>query len=216
MKTGLMVAALWVTVILSGSLMDRWHEDQFLPPPEQRESGDVLIDVFGEIKTVLARYLWFRMDLFHEVLDDQGVAAEKQTEVLPLLRIVTLLDPSMTDSYDQIVWDLYKGHGKTESALKLLEEGLRRNPKSYELTFRKALIMHMEDKFKESAALASQALRLTQDEVRLADCLRLIYWSARETGNLPLQKRALQDLMTLRPGDAPWERESAKLEKMKP
>ena len=76
MKTGLMVAALWVTVILSGSLMDRWHEDQFLPPPEQRESGDVLIDVFGEIKTVLARYLWFRMDLFHEVLDDQGVAAE--------------------------------------------------------------------------------------------------------------------------------------------
>lgn len=212
MKTPVIVLALWASVILSGSLMDRWHEKQFLPPPEQRESGDVLIDVFGEIKTVLARYLWFRMDLFHEVLDDQGVEAVKQTEVLPLLRIVTLLDPSMTDSYDQIVWDLYKGHGKTDSALNVLDEGLRRNPRSYELTFRKALIFHLEDRFGESAAVAAQALRLTQDNVRLADCLRLIYWSARKTGNLPLRKRALQDLMILRPGDPLWERESAKLE----
>lgn len=216
MKTPILVIALWIAVIVSGSAMDRWHEKQFLPPPEQRESGDVLIDVFGEIKTVLARYLWFRMDLFHEVLDDQGVEPEKQTEVLPLLRIVTLLDPSMTDSYDQIVWDLHKGHGKTESALKLLDEGLRRNPKSYELTFRKALIMHMEDRFKDSAALASQALALTQDEVRLADCLRLIYWSARKTKNLPLQKRALQDLIILRPGDPLWERERVKLEEERP
>lgn len=205
--------ALWIVAIIFGSAVDRWHEKQFLPPPEKRASGDVLIDVFGEIKTVLARYLWFRMDLFHEVLDNQGVAPERQTEVLPLLRIVTLLDPTMTDSYDQIVWDLYRGHGKLDLALEVLDEGIKKNPESYELTFRKALIMKMEERYADSFRLAAKGLLMTQDQVQQADCLRLIYWSNKELGNLEMQKSALQHLLMLRPNDPLWIREKERMDK---
>ena len=212
MKGKYLAIVLWISVIIGGTLIDRWHEKQFLPPASERESSDVLIDVLGEIKTVLARYLWFRMDLFHEVLDEQGVVASKQAEVLPLLRMVTLLDPSMTDSYDQIVWDLYRGHNDVDKAMEILEEGLKRNPKSYELTFRKALILHLEDRFQESMETAKLAFPLTTDEVQWADSLRLIYWSAKEIDDLDTQKRALSDLLKLRPNDPLWKREKEKLD----
>jgi tetratricopeptide (TPR) repeat protein len=212
-KKHYLIGALWILVVAIGTSLDSWHEKQFLPPPEQRDSATVLIDVFGEIKTVLARYLWFRMDLFHEVLDDQGVAPEKQSEVLPLLRMVTLLDPSMTDSYDQIVWDLYKGQNDFDTALKVLNEGLERNPRSYELTFRKALIYFMEDNFDAAKANASVGLLLTNDRVQLADCLRLIYRSADATDDKALQEKALKDILRLRPDDWIWLREKEKFER---
>ena len=201
----------WLTALLSGMSLDRWHEKQFLPPPENRKANDVLIDVVGEFKTVLARYLWFRMDLFHEVLDEQGVPTEQQTEVLPLLRMVSLLDPSMTDSYDQIVWDLYKGQGDLEMALLVLEEGLERNPQSYELHFRRALLAYMEKDFDKAHEYAVMTLPLTQDEVRQADCLRIIYWSAVKQGKTEIQRMALSDLLKLRPNDPLWVREAQKL-----
>ena len=209
-KTALI--GLWLVALTLGGALDLWHEKRFLPPPEERESGEVLIDVLGEVKTVMARYLWFRMDLFHEVLDTQGVAAEKQAEVLPLLRIITLLDPSLTDSYDQIVWDLYKGHNDVETAFEILDEGLRRNPESYELNFRKALLLFLEEDYAETRRYAAGALTLTKDEVRLADWLRLIYWSAEKDGLVELQKRVLNDILALRPTDSVFLREKKKLE----
>ncbi|MCA9781633.1 MAG: hypothetical protein KC800_33175 [Candidatus Eremiobacteraeota bacterium] len=209
-KVGLL--AIWLSAILTGSTLDLWHEEQFLPPPESREIGDVLIDVVGEFKTVIARYLWFRMDLFHEVLDDQGVEASQQSEVLPLLRMVTLLDPSMTDSYDTIVWDLYKGQGQTETALQLLEEGLKRNPSSYQLNFRRGLIAFLEKDNRTALDQGLKALKLTDKEFEQLDCLRLIYWSAKEMDDRETQKRALVDLLILRPEDALWSREMKKLQ----
>ena len=209
-KVGLL--AIWLSAILTGSTLDLWHEEKFLPPPESREIGDVLIDVVGEFKTVIARYLWFRMDLFHEVLDDQGVEASQQSEVLPLLRMVTLLDPSMTDSYDTIVWDLYKGQGQTETALQLLEEGLKRNPSSYQLNFRRGLIAFLEKDNRTALDQGLKALKLTDKEFEQLDCLRLIYWSAKEMDDRETQKRALVDLLILRPEDALWSREMKKLQ----
>lgn len=211
MKPAHLLLALWLTALVIGMSLDRWHEEQFLPPAENRKANDVLIDVVGEFKTVLARYLWFRMDIFHEVLDEQGVPPEEQAEVLPLLRMVSLLDPSMTDSYDQIVWDLYKGQGDLKTALMVLEEGLERNPESYELNFRRALLSYMEKDYDKAHEYAVLTLPLTEDQVRLADCLRLIYWSAVKQGKTEIQRMALSDLLKLRPNDPLWIREAQKL-----
>ena len=208
-KSGLLV--LWLFTVVTGGAVDLWHERQFLPPPESREVGDVLIDVVGEFKTVVARYLWFRMDLFHEVLDDQGVEATQQSEVLPLLRMVTLLDPSMTDSYDQIVWDLYQGQGQLETALQILQEGLARNPTSYKLNFRRGQIAFKEKEYHKAFEYGMKSLRLTDEEFAQLDSLRLIYWSAKELDDRETQKRAVVDLLKLRPGDPLWTKEFKEL-----
>ena len=215
MKTKVMACVLYVVIVAGGMLLDGWHEMKYMPPAEMRQSQDLLVDMVGDIRTVLARYLWFRMDLFHEVLDEQGVSPEEQTEVLPLLRMVTVLDPSMTESYDQIVWDLYKGQGDKETALAVLKEGLSRNPNDYQLNFRRALLAYLDEDYKTAREFAAFSMSLTSDKVSQADCLRIIYHSAEKEKNLSLQERALSDLLYLRPNDALWLREKEKLEKGK-
>lgn len=206
--------AVWLLAIILGAKLDPWHERQFLPPPESQTADDVLVDVFGEIKTVVARYLWFRMDMFHEALDDQKVAADKQKEVLPLLRMVTLLDPSMTDSYDQIVWDLYKGHHKVKEARELLLEGIRKNPKAWDLRFRSSLIEYLEKNYDRSLEDAALGLPYATEEFDRLNTLRLIYWSAKELKRTEIQRQALQDIVVLRPDDPIWKREFKTLEPM--
>lgn len=214
MKNAKVLVLFWALAVGSGMSLDLWHEKQFLPPPEQRKADDILVDVFGEVKTVVARYLWFRMDMFHEALDDEGVASEKQGEVLPLLRMVTLLDPSLTDSYDQIVWDLYKGHQEVETARSLLTEGIERNPNSYDLRFRKALIEYLEKQYLVAIREAAVALTLTTEPFDQLNCLRIIFWSAKATNQPQLQLQAVNDILILRPDSAEWLNRKAELEKI--
>ena len=216
MNTVAKFALLWLVAIGLGMGLDPWHERQFLPPAESRTKGEVLIDVFGEIKTVAARYLWFRMDLFHEVLDEQGVPTAEQFEVLPLLRMVTLLDSTMTDSYDQIVWDLYKGNGDLKLAAEILEEGIRLNPKSFQLNFRKAFLHHMEKQDEKCIRTAARSLVLTEEPVERSNSLRLMFWSAKRLGDVTLQKKIAADLIILRPRDPIWKREMARLQGLSP
>lgn len=211
-KPGKLLVIFWIITVGSGMLLDRWHERLFLPPPEERQAEDVMVDVFGDIKTVVARYLWFKMDLFHEMLDEEGVAAERQTEVLPLLRMVSLLDPSMTDAFDQIAWDLFVGHKKPDDALRILDEGIRRNPKDARLRFRKGVILFKLKEFTEAAEAARPVGSLTEDEFEQLNGYRIVYWSSKEIGDLEVCRETLVKLRELRPLDPVWIREKAYLE----
>lgn len=103
-------------------------------------SQDLFLDLLGEGRTLLARLLWFQADLYHEQQDSVGVNVFQQKEVIPLLRMVTYLDPSFVDAYDVIAYDLDEGFGQTLQAIDLVEEGLVYNPQSYALNFHRALL----------------------------------------------------------------------------
>ena len=204
----------WFLAVLMGTVSDFWYERHFLPPAETRGRQSALIEVVGEFKTILARYLYYKMEIYHEVLEEQGMDKEKDAEVMPLLRMMTLLDPSMTDTYDQIVWDLYANQGDLETAREVLDEGIERNPKDYRLRFRRALIFYQEKQYKECKEAAIEAIALAPGPVTSADCLRLIYWSADHLKEREVQRRALHDLLKLRPNDKLWLREKQRLENL--
>ncbi|MCA9778739.1 MAG: hypothetical protein KC800_18550 [Candidatus Eremiobacteraeota bacterium] len=206
--------ACWLAAVLMGTFGDFWYERTFLPPADEREQQSVLIEVVGEFKTILARYLYFKMDIYHEVLEEQGLDNEKDAELMPLLRMITLLDPSMTDTYDQIVWDLYSVQHDVETARRILDEGIQRNPKDYHLRFRKALIFYQEKEYKECEKAAIEAIAFAPGPVTSADCLRLIYWSADHLEERDIQRKALHDLLKLRPNDVLWLREKERLDKL--
>lgn len=210
MKRQLFIFAFWVTLLLSGLALTGQHQQQF-PSPKPRQQSDIMLDVFGQFRTVLARYLWFKMDLFHEVLDDEGVDNSRQTEVLPLLRMVSLLDPSLTDSYDNIAWDLYQGHQQAEQALAIVEEGLEHNPQSYQLHFRRSIICYQEKRYQEALTSAQAAVELSQgDVIDALNSNRMMYWSAKHLDDKTLMKQALDQLLALRPEDKLWQKEAAK------
>ncbi len=199
----------WLLAIVSGSLLSGYQPQAKAEASEQRTRNDVMIDVLGQSKTLLARYLWFKMDIFHEVLDEQGVKVEHQAQVLPLLRLVTLLDPSISDAYDIIAYDLVKGHGQVQQALDLLDEGLEHDPNNTLLLMRKALILIQEKRYAEAIGPAEKVTGLVSEEFDVLNANRLLYWSAKALKRQDLQAKALTVLMARRPDDSLWQREYA-------
>ena len=203
---------LWLVVVLSGVYLGDSNQTLFRKADKDREAGDIMLDVFGEFRTMMARYLWVKMDLFHEVLDSQGVQSEKQAEVMPLLRMVSLLDPGITDAYDIIAWDLYKGHGRVDEALAVVDEGLRRNPESQQLAFRRAMLLYEDKQYEEAEKAGLRAEKLSTDEFDVLNSCRLVYWSAKKLGHKDVARTALTRLSSLRPTDQLWIREKAELD----
>ena len=194
--------AAWLVMVMFGAWISSAPTEG---KAAERDRADVLLDVFGEFRTVLARYLWFKMDLFHEVLEDEGIDNAKQVEVLPLLRMISLLDPSMVDAYDNIAWDLYHGHRQTEQALQILEEGLAKNHNNFQLNFRYALILYKEKRMQEAMLYSQVAVSLAQDEFDILNANRLLYNSSKTLDAPDVERQALTNLLSLRPHEKLWQ-----------
>lgn len=209
MKPALSLLAAWILAIVSGLVVSTYTPQMPNHSFQIRSRNDALLGIFGQSRTLLARYLWFKMDIYHEVLDEQEVPVHKQAQVIPLLRLVTLLDPSLTDAYDILAYDLVKGHGRIKDALSLLEEGLASAPHSPILLLRKSLILHQNKQFAEALGTAEKAVIFTTDEFDVLNANRLLYWSSKAVGRRDLMARALHTLRTMRPDDKLWLREEA-------
>ena len=216
MKPSLALLGIWCLAVVSGAVISGHQPAERLATPLERSRNDVMLDVLGQSRTLLARYLWFKMDIFHEILDEQGVQVEKQVQVLPLLRLVTLLDPTITDAYDIIAYDLVKGHGQVEQAIDILDEGLDRDPTNTTLLMRKALILVQRKRFAEALAPAEKATALVSDEFDILNANRLLYWSAKGAKRTDLMRKALDTLLAKRPDDPLWNNEKAVLERTTP
>lgn len=197
----------WLLAVISGSLLSGYQPQA--QADRQRTRNDVMLDVLGQSRTLLARYLWFKMDIFHEVLEQQGVKVEEQAQVLPLLRLVTLLDSSISDAYDIIAYDLVNGHGKVTEALAILDEGLEHDPNNPLLLMRKALILSQRKRHVEAIGPAEKATNLVTEEFDVLNANRLLYWSAKALKRRDLQAKALAVLRARRPNDRLWEKEYA-------
>lgn len=209
--------SIWAVLTLAGLGVDRLHQAQFpATSGPQRDRGDILLDVFGEFRTVLARFLWFKMDLFHEVLEDEGAKPGDEAAILPLLRMISLLDPSMTDAYDNMAWDLSMGHEKHQQALDLVDEGLRRNPKSFQLHFRRALIAYKDGLYPEAVASGKSAVEFATDEYDILNANRILYWSAKKLDDRQAMQQALDYLVSMRPAEDLWKSEQAALKAKAP
>ena len=210
MKKLAWLVALWLVLLFAGMALNREHKQLLSPSgPATRDKGDILLDVFGEFRTVLARYLWFKTDLFHEALEVEGLQVEKQTELIPLMRMVSLLDPRMIEAYDSIAYDLSREHAA--QALQLLDEGVARNPASYQLVFRRALLRFQSSHYEAAIEDASQALSLSDAEFDQLNAARLLHWSAKKVGNREAMLVALERLLSLRPEEPLWRQERAAL-----
>lgn len=210
MKKSAGLISLWLVALLLGTGLSRWKDSKVTDVTNPvLSSHDALIGFVGEFRTVLARYLWFKVELYHEMAEEDG--GKSDPEVVPLMRLVTLLDPSMIESYDQIAWDLLKAFKDPDTATSILEEGLARNPSSYQLNFRRAFLAYSTKDNETARRYAATALGLTQDRFELLDCLRLIYWSSKADNLKEIQRRSLEDLLRLSPGDPSYTRELEQL-----
>lgn len=214
---------LWLLVVGVGYGIGNWHQDLFYragPLARPKQGPAVLLDAFGEGKTLLARYLYFKAEIYHEVLDLQGVPHAKQKDAMPLLRMVTYLDPSLTETFDIIAWDLWKGWGEEKQALDLLEEAITYNPSSHLLWFRHAFIHFQSGRDVEALASADKASEFAGDEFEKLNANRLKFWAAKRAkieiipDKVQKQHEAIEVLYGLRKTDILWIREKERVDKL--
>jgi tetratricopeptide (TPR) repeat protein len=193
------VLLLWVGLVLGSVPLRRFHE-RIEPPRPKVRFEDVLLDLLGEGRTMLARLLWFKMDMMHEQLDDQGIDTFQQTQLVPLLRMVTFLDPTITDAYDTLAFELYHGQEKIEDAIKLLDEGLIFNKQSYELNWRRGLLAEKQGDWNTALVYANNALGAAGDDyIKRMGALRSVYRIAVHAQDPIMGMRVVDSIRALNP-----------------
>lgn len=169
-----MLLGLWVALACFSWPLRQSHRAMQPERPVVRVQ-DVLLDLLGEGRTMLARLLWFKMDLMHEQLDDFGIPVFQQKEVVPILRMVTYLDPYFEDAYDTLAYQLYKGFQQTEKAIELVEEGLKFSPESFELNWRRAFFAEKQQDWLTALKYSNLAYKLAREDMQLLATYRCLY-----------------------------------------
>ncbi len=200
-------ALLWIvtvgTILSLNVVLPPWYDKDLQMPHEgPRSRADVLLDVFGEARTVLARMLWFKMDLLHEQLDAKGIAHDKQTDLMPLLRLITLFDHHVDDAYDLIANDLYRGENLKDKAHEIVEEGLSYNPRSPLLLLRKALFLEYEKRWNELIPVVDQGIKVSSDSIDVRNFAALGFHAEQNLGHKDRAEAYLRVIFSLEPGSA--------------
>src|ERR1044072_5654017 len=125
--------------VVNSLLMPKWTKDYApqgkLAAPPGLDPGRFLASLAG-FREMVAGILWVRADAFF----DQG----NYDAILPIMRLVTILDPHQIDVYATGMWHI--GYNFTDeeqrsdrrylpSAIALGTEGANKNPDTYELFF---------------------------------------------------------------------------------
>lgn len=142
----LLVQAIWLQGLLWPTWSDKYSPKGSTVATPGLDPGTFLVALAG-FREMVAGILWVRADSFF----DSG----NYDAVLPLIRIVTILDPHQIDVYATGMWHI--GYNFTDeeqrsdrrylpSALQLGKEGSGQNPDTYELYFETGwLWMHKVD-----------------------------------------------------------------------
>ena len=91
----------------------------------------------GEFRSVIANVLWIKVEKYHHEFIRTNADWRVDTEILPLIKVITDLDPHFTDAYICGAWMLCMGLDRTDEGLAYLREAARNNPDSmavYEIT----------------------------------------------------------------------------------
>jgi len=87
----------------------------------------------GEFRTVAANLLWIKAENYHHEFVEHGGQWNKNKDLLPLIRLITDLDPHFVEAYLTGSWMLATGLDRPKEAVRFLREGISNNPRSPEL-----------------------------------------------------------------------------------
>jgi hypothetical protein len=130
----------------------------------QTPSAIALAHAAGEFRITAANIIWLNVvDLYHHQFMAQGGDWSRDQDILPLLHIITVLDPQFVQAYDvgQLVLCRL---GRTDEAAEMIRSGLVANPTSSDLYYDMALVeAWYRDDAKDSLPYAEQAEAVETD-----------------------------------------------------
>jgi hypothetical protein len=211
-----MKQARWLSIALLLALLaganysiGLWHDNLF----ERLDTGprtavNILLSALGDIRTFLARSLYFETDIYHHEEESEGIYWANERDILPLYRMIAMLDPHFVNAYDEASYQLIRNLKKVDEGFAFLDEGLAYNPDSYQLVWDKAFFLWQLKRYKEAIPWADKATRmagtpehLEENPIDFLNCIRAL---AHCYGGAGLRQEEIQSLRlwhSLRPLD---------------
>lgn len=82
----------------------------------------------GEFRSVIANLLWIKVERYHHEFIQTNGDWRANKEILPLVKVITDLDPHFTDAYILGGWMLCMGLDRCDEGVSYLKEGASNNP----------------------------------------------------------------------------------------
>lgn len=181
-----------------GLMVQPTWAQRYMPPARIGEglSPDQLLIAVAGFREMIAGILWVRADSFF----DQG----NYDAILPIIRLVTILDPKQIDVYATGMWHI--GYNFTDeesrsdrryipSALALGAEGAKNNSDTYELFFETGWIWYhkIDDNYDRAVNWFEQAITKPDMQEARRNLLSMAY---QRNGQLDKQADYLKGLLT--------------------
>lgn len=143
-------------------------EDDAGTPTMIRDAANDFRGFIGDLERAVQPY---------QAAEDQHFHTDG-TELLPWYRLATLADPHNVRSYMIGAWWLsgIQGGEKHEEAIEFLDEGIRNNPRAFQLPMMKGTILHRMDRREESLTSYIVAAELVM-QVRPRDPKSEPWWT---------------------------------------
>jgi hypothetical protein len=88
----------------------------------------------GEFRAVIANLLWIKVEKYHHEFIRTNSDYRADKDILPLIKVITDLDPSFVEAYLLGGWMLSMGLHREQEGILYLKEGIQNNPDSMALS----------------------------------------------------------------------------------
>ncbi len=133
----------------------------------------LLDNILGESMTLMADVLWIKVDEYFHTHEkghpetEEAFGEDEVTEIMPLLRLITWLDPHFIKAYRVGGWHLSFNLNRLEDGKKFLKEGINNNPLRYELYYDLGWVYFTVEKDYRNAIYYLEEARRRRAEDRL-------------------------------------------------
>ncbi len=184
-KTIVIASVLFAVMILSGATMDRYAAGMF-SERHSLNSSSALLDILGEVRYTAAAMLWMKTDYYHHEYEFSGKPLSQNEAIMPLIRLITLLDPHFVQAYDFGAYHLAVDLKRHKESMQFLEEGLANNPNSFDLNWEYGFLKYRDEDYKtalkyllkarenraQRTPVYSDWIKVVWVNSRICDCLK--------------------------------------------
>lgn len=178
-KKIIVIALLLIAVISSGIILDGYAHRAFNEKYSDN-SPSALLDVLGELRYTAAALLWMKVDYYHHEYEFQGKKLTQNEPIMPLIRLITLLDPHFVQAYDFGAFHLAVDLKRPEQGMKFLAEGVANNPNSFDLNWEYGFLLSYSKKYEQALPYLFKARELREQKTPVySEWLKVVWVNSR-------------------------------------
>ncbi|MFH0801918.1 MAG: hypothetical protein V2A78_05965 [bacterium] len=199
----LLPCLLILVIFFLGQAVGRTKVSMIPMKQEQLTPMGLLMEALGEMRYTLAAYLWIKVDIYHHEMIAEGHDWKKNTEIVPMIRFVTILDPQFAAAYDFGGYHLAVNLGRGDEGLKFLSDGLRNNPENSDLLQTMGFVCFHLKRYAQAVIYLERAIKGRTTQLERQNTLRLLTHSWIRLGEKKKALYCLGELLKMEPG-MPW------------